>query len=84
MVRLLRLSIIFFALVFILLDVNAQSKVALIIGNADYSPSGDEWENLSSPIADAKIMNEKLKELGYKTKVNNPHCLLSTQLYFGH
>ena len=62
--RLVKFIIIFFALVFASPDLDAQSKVALIIGNADYSHQGDEWESLQSSIADAEEMNEKLKGLG--------------------
>lgn len=62
-----RLLLIFFALLLSISSSSAQEKIALIIGNADYSPMGDEWESLSSPIADAEIMDKKLSGLGYKT-----------------
>lgn len=46
-------------------NVLADNKVALVIGNEDYSDSN--FQALSTPVNDAKEINQKLKKLGYET-----------------
>ena len=44
------------------MSVNAQKKVALIIGNGNYS---SPLSPLSSPTKDAEAITKVLKDLGY-------------------
>lgn len=46
---------------------SADNKVALIIGNEDYSSLN--FSNLTTPVNDAKEMNQKLTKLGFETIV---------------
>ena len=56
---------------------DSEKRVALVIGNQDYS--GTEYNSLSNPVNDAKGMEEALKQMGVtilggKALINAKFC----------